>query len=104
MISQALPYLQFAATLFTLLGMLYAFYRFTRQPHDSMEQRIEDLERRLRDLEKQVNQNTDYVDKLLACTTALVDFELAYCISTHYDAEGIDDLKHARKILRKEVD
>lgn len=99
-----LPYVQLAVSLCTLVGLLYAFYKFTRRPQDSLEERVTILEKRMDKLETDSSTNTNNIDKATAAITALVDFELAYCITTHYEAEGISDLKHAKKVLRGEAD
>lgn len=84
--------------------MTYAFSKFLSKPHDSLEQRMEALERRVDKIENSSTNNTDNIDRVTTALTALVDFEIAYCINTHYDADGINDLMHAKKVLRGEVD
>lgn len=100
--------LQLTMSVFTLIGMIYAFYKFARTPHDTLAQRVSTLESRTDNLERLIDSNNnndkeqkESIELLRECVEALIDFELAYCISTHYDAEGIDDLKHAKKILRE---
>lgn len=99
-----LPYVQLAVSLCTLVGLLYAFYKFTRKPQDSLEERVSLLERRMDKVESASNENASNIDKVTSAITALVDFELAYCITTHYESEGISDLKHAKAVLRGEAD
>lgn len=91
-----------------LVAILYGFKKFLSRPHDTLEQRVNMLEVRIQDVERVISKNTDEIQEhkddlelLRECVEALIDFELAYCISTHYDAEGIDDLRHARKVLRE---
>jgi hypothetical protein len=108
MITVILPYFQLCVSFGTLCGLVYGFYKFSRKPHDTLESRISTLETRLNVLEATTSNNTDDIkaqqercEIIRTCVEALVDFELAYCISTHYEAEGIDDLKRAKKTLRE---
>lgn len=84
--------------------MGYTFSKFLNKPHENLEQRVEALERRVDKIENSSTNNTDNIDRVTTALTALVDFEIAYCINTHYDADGINDLMHAKKVLRGEVD
>jgi hypothetical protein len=84
--------------------MTYAFSKFLSKPHDSLEQRVETLEQKVSKIETSSTSNSDNIDRVTTALTALVDFEMAYCINTHYDADGINDLRHAKKVLRGEVD
>lgn len=99
-----MDYVQFAVSICTLIGLIYAFYKFAKRPQDTMEERVSGLERRIDKLEAASEKNTDDIDRVTTAIVALVDFEIAYCISTHYDADGINDLMHAKKVLRGEVD
>lgn len=102
------PTLQTILLLCNLGAMLYGFKKFLSRPHDTLEQRVNGLETRIQDVERAILKNSDElaeqkenIELLRECVEALIDFELAYCISTHYDAEGIEDLRHARKVLRE---
>lgn len=99
-----MDYVQFAVSICTLIGLIYAFYKFAKRPQDTMEKRVSGLERRIDKLEAASEKNTDDIGRATAAITALVDFELAYCINTHYDKDGISDLMHAKKVLRGEAD
>ena len=65
---------------------------------------METLEQKVSKIETSSTSNSDNIDRVTTALTALVDFEIAYCINTHYDADGINDLMHAKKVLRGEVD
>ena len=99
-----MEYVQFAVSICTLIGLIYAFYKFAKRPQDTIEERVSGLEQRVGKLETTSKKNTDDIDRVTTAIVALVDFEIAYCISTHYDADGINDLMHAKKVLRGEVD
>lgn len=99
-----MTYIQFAVSICTLIGLLYAFYKFTRRPQDTLGERVTSLERRMDKVEQTADRNTDDISRATTAITALVDFELAYCISTHYNEDGINDLMHAKKVLRGEAD
>lgn len=99
-----MDYVQFAVSICTLIGLLYGFYKFTRRPQDTLGERVSSLERRMDKVEQTSDKNTDDIGRATAAITALVDFELAYCINTHYDEDGISDLMHAKKVLRGEAD
>lgn len=103
-IQSILPYVQLLVSCGTLIGMLYALKQFVDKPHDSLEQRVETLEQKVSKIETSSTSNSDNIDRVTTALTALVDFEIAYCINTHYDADGINDLMHAKKVLRGEVD
>ena len=107
-VTDILPYFQLFVSFGTFCGLVYGFYRFSRKPHDTLEARVSTLETRIDVLERSSTKNSDEIkaqkencEILRTCVEALVDFELAYCISTHYEAEGIDDLRHAKKTLRE---
>ena len=92
-----------------IIILAYAAYRFSRKPQDSLEERVKSLERRLDKAESRMDKiedtsekHTDDIGRSISAITALVDFELAYCINTHYEEDGISDLMHAKKVLRGE--
>ena len=95
----------------------YALYRFTRKPQYSLEKRVSALEERMekaeteadlrqKEIEKQLRQGNDkfrsignFLEVLLTCTLALINFEVHYCESEHKDISS--DLEDARKALNK---
>ncbi len=116
MIQQILPWLQTAVSLCTLIGLLYAFYRFTRKPNDDMEAEIEAIKKKQAELELKLveverslmlgNCNfqalKEVVEGITSGVLAIVDFEITYCARTGYDKEGGDlsDLKAAQNTIR----
>lgn len=116
MIQQILPWLQTAVSLCTLIGLSYAFYRFTRKPNDDMEAEIEAIKKKQAELELKLveverslmlgNCNfqalKEVVEGITSGVLAIVDFEITYCARTGYDKEGGDlsDLKAAQNTIR----
>lgn len=95
----------------------YAAYRFTKRPHDSLQERMTALEGRTeklengveirhKDFEQKLRQGNDrfrsisnVLEVLLTCTLALINFEVHYCESERKEIS--EDLEDARKILNK---
>lgn len=92
---------------FAELVMLgYALYKFTRKPQDNLEKRITTLEVKAEEHERKLRQGNDkfrsignFLEVLLTCTLALINFEVHYCESEHKDISS--DLEDARKALNK---
>ena len=95
----------------------YAAYRFSRKPHESIEERLDAVEKKIekletetnlreKDIEQQLRQGNDkfrthenIIEVLLTCTLALINFEVHYCESEHKSIS--QDLEEARKDLNK---
>lgn len=98
-----------------VVTILYAVYKFTRKPHDSLETKQDDLKRRVdehdmkfKEIEDSLKQGNDiFRDQEETNATfksvmlAFVDFEIAYCLHTNY--EFTDDLMKAKKELQDYV-
>lgn len=98
-----------------MLGFM--FYKFTRKPHENLENRITTLEKRMdeletkseiryKDFEQQLRKGNDkfrsiekILEVLLTCSLALINFEVHYCETEHKEISG--DLEDARKVLNK---
>lgn len=92
--------------------ILFAVYKFTRRPHDTLSDKYEDLRTRvdkiellLADLKKSLDASHEkhrQQDKTNATfktvMLAFIDFEIAYCLHTDY--EFTDDLLRAKKELQ----
>ena len=97
----------------TIITLVYTLYKFSRKPHDTLEDRHNALEKRvdehdvkLKEHEESLHQGNDRfreqqdVNKLfMNCMLSFIDFERAYCAHTGY--EDTDDLEEARAELRK---
>ena len=107
------PWIQTAVSLCTLIGIGYAFYRFTRKPGEDMTERIVKLETKVADLEKSLDNNWEQtrkhntmLDDIQLCILYLLDFEVVYCThATSANGEEIDttNLDEARKIIRQRL-
>lgn len=92
--------------------ILFAVYKFTRKPHDTLSDKYEDLCKRVDKIElllAEIKKSLDashekhrQQDKTNATfktvMLAFVDFEIAYCLHTNY--EFTDDLVRAKKELQ----
>lgn len=103
--------------LVNIFAILFAAYKFTKKPRESLEERVSALEERLekteteadlrqKEIEQQLRQGNDkfrsignFLEVLLTCTLALINFEVHYCESEHKDISS--DLEDARKTLNK---
>ena len=115
MIQQILPWLQTAVSICTLIGIIYAFYKFTRKPSDDMAAELETIKKKQGELELKLieverslmlgNSNfqalKEVVEGITSGVLAIVDFEITYCARTGYDKEGdLSDLKAAQNTIR----
>lgn len=109
------PYIQTAVSLCTLIGLLYAFYKFRKKPTDDMAAELEaikkkqgELELKLVEVERSLmlgNSNfqtlREVVEGITSGVLAIVDFEITYCARTGFDKEGdLSDLKAAQNTIR----
>lgn len=85
-----------------LLG--YALYKFTKKPHDTLDQRVTALEVEVKNIKESLNHGQDKFRKhdesikvLLHSTLALIEFEIQYCLIEH--KEMSDSLKKAKEDL-----
>lgn len=117
MVSYLMQYMDLILKFANIVIIGYAAYRFTKRPHDSLQERVTALEDKVeklengadlrqKDIEKQLRQGNDrfrsisnMLEVLLTCTLALINFEVHYCESEHKDIS--EDLEDARKILNK---
>lgn len=114
MITVLLPWLQAGVSICTLIGLAYAFYKFTKKPEEDIAEKLTKLDVRVSDLEKSVNSNWELtrkhqtmIDDIQLCILYLLDFEVAYC-AAHASKNGEDeidttDLDEARKIIRQRL-
>lgn len=82
----------------------YALYRFTKRPHDTLDQRVTALEVEVKNIKESLNYGQDKFRKhdesikvLLHSTLALIEFEIQYCLIEH--KEMSDSLKKAKEDL-----
>lgn len=100
-----------------IIAILFAAYKFTKKPQESLEERVSALEKRIekdeteadlrqQEIEQQLRQGNDkfrsigkFLEVILTCVLALVNFEVHYCETEHKDIS--EDLEDARKALNK---
>lgn len=75
-----------------LIVLGYALYKFTKRPHDTLEQRISTCEVEIRNIKESLNSGQDKfraqdeaIRVLIHSTLALVEFEMQYCLLEHKD-------------------
>lgn len=91
-----LPYIQLALNTCSLIAILFAFYKFTRKPQDTLEQRVTALEVKQREHDEALHHGNDRFRELKEASTliitsliALIEFEMDYCM--HHGDENISD-------------
>lgn len=117
MIQTITQYSDLFLKLANILTLLFMFWRFTRKPQETLESRINTLEEKVKnlesktdlrhkDFEQQLRQGNDkfraiekFIEILLTCSLALINFEVNYCTTEHKEISG--DLEEARKALNK---
>ena len=96
-----------------VIALIYAAYKFTRKPHDTLESKHEELVKRvdehdlvLKEVKESLHQGNDKFrmqhdinEVFINCMLAFIDFEMAYCTATGY--KDTDDLDNAKQTLRK---
>ena len=87
-----------------LIVLGYALYKFTKRPHDTLEQRISTCEIEIKNIKESLNHGQDKfrahdeaIRVLIHSTLALVEFEMQYCLMEHKDMS--DSLKQAKDDL-----
>lgn len=113
MITVLLPWLQAGVSICTLIGLAYAFYKFTKKPEEGITTRLIKIEAKVDDIERSLNTNWDetrktktVLDDIQLCILYLLDFEVVYCThASSVNGEEIDttNLDEARKIIRQRL-
>lgn len=105
MVQQILPWIQLILATMNVCALVFAFYKFLGRPHNTLEQRVTALEIRYKETEESLHRGNDKFrnqettnEVMQSCMLALIDFELSYCIHTHY--EETEDLMKAKDKLR----
>ena len=117
MVKTITEYFDLILKLANVLMLGFMFWKFTRKPHESLDNRLKAIEKKVEDLESEVNlrhkdfeqqlrQGNDkfraienFLEILLTCSLALINFEVNYCTTEHKEISG--DLEEARKALNK---
>ena len=106
-------YLKIFLQIAQVVTILFAVYKFTRKPHDTLEMKHEALEKRvdehdvkIKEVESSLKQGNDKFRKqeetnatFKSVMLSFVNFELAYCANTGY--EDNQDLLDAKRELNE---
>lgn len=104
-------YLKIFLQIAQVVTILFAVYKFTRKPHDTLEMKHEALEKRvdehdlkIKEVEQSLKQGNDKFRKqeetnatFKSVMLSFVNFELAYCSNTGYEDD--QDLLDAKREL-----
>lgn len=104
-------YLKVILQIAQVIALIYAGYKFTRRPHDTLEEKMYALDRRVGELELKIkdeeksldashekHRNQDKTNKVFKRVFLLLaNFEVAFCQQTGY--EHTEDLIQAKKEL-----
>lgn len=106
MIGSLNEYMDIIIKLANIIALIYAAYKFSKRPQESLEEKIAALETRTIEIEKKLMQGNDRFQHLgealevfARCTLALIDFEIHYCETEHKEIS--QDLADARKELHR---
>ena len=117
MISTITQHMDAFLKLANIIAILFAAYKLTKKPQESLEERVSALEKRIekdeteadlrqKEIDLQLKKGNDkfrsisnMIEVLLTCTLALINFEVHYCETEHKDIS--EDLEDARKVLNK---
>ena len=87
-----------------VVALFYAGYKFTRKPHDTLENRVSALEEKNKDMELELLKKDERIRELeelcgviIRSVIALIEFEMQYCLTEHKDMS--DGLKKAKEDL-----
>ena len=111
MLAEVKDFLQVAIQIATIVTILYGLYKFTRKPHDTLDQKYESLKTQvdeqgliLKEQRKALDashekhrQQEDTNATFKSVMLAFINFEIAYCRNTGY--EDNQDLLDAKKEL-----
>lgn len=82
----------------------YALYKFTKKPHDTLDQRVTALEVEIKNIKESLNFGQDKfrthdesIKVLLHSSLALIEWEIQYCLIEH--KEMSESLKKAKDDL-----
>lgn len=110
-LAQIKDLLQIIVLLATIATMLFTLYKFTRRPHDTLEEKYEKLKTKVDEqwiIIQELKKSLDIAHEKLrvqegmnitfkSVMLAFINFEIAYCHNTGY--EDNSDLLEAKKVL-----
>ena len=108
MIAELNQYMDGILKFANIAALIFAAYRFTRQPTKSLEERVTSLEKKTDEIDKKLTQGNDKFGRIgkaleifARCTLALIDWEIHYCETEHkvISPELADEKKELHKFL-----
>ena len=84
-----------------VIALVYAGYKFTRKPHDSLESRVIALEEKNKDMELSMLRKDERIRELdeaygviMRSVLALIEFEIQYCMTENKPmSKGLEKAK-----------
>ena len=86
-----------------VVALLYAGYKFTRKPHDTLESRVAALEEKNKDMELSLLKKDERIRELdesngviMRSVLALIEFEIQYCLTENKPmSKGLEKAKES---------
>lgn len=104
MAKEILPIMQLLLTTINICVMAYAFLKFLKKPHDTLETRLGVLEVEIKEIKTSLLQGNDRFREqddtneiILHSVLALIEFEMQYCITEKKPVT--EELAQAKKDL-----
>ena len=104
MAKEILPIMQLLLTTINICVMVYAFLKFLKKPHDTLETRLGVLEVEIKEIKASLLQGNDRFREqddtneiILHSVLALIEFEMQYCITEKKPVT--EELAQAKKDL-----
>lgn len=104
MAKEILPIMQLFLTTINICIMAYAFLKFLKKPHDTLETRLGVLEVEIKEIKQSLLQGNDRFREqddtneiILHSVLALIEFEMQYCITEKKPVT--EELAQAKKDL-----
>ena len=86
-----------------VVALIYAGYKFTRKPHDTLESRVAALEEKNKDMELSLLKKDERIRELdesngviMRSVLALIEFEIQYCLTENKPmSKGLEKAKES---------
>lgn len=84
-----------------MAALIYAGYKFTRKPHDTLEKRVADLEDKNKEIELEILKKDERIREIeelcgviIRSVIALIEFEMQYCLTENKPvSKGLEKAK-----------
>ena len=86
-----------------VVALVYAGYKFTRKPHDTLESRVAALEEKNKDMElsllkkdERIREIEELCGVIIRSVIALIEFEMQYCLTENKPvSKGLEKAKES---------